>query len=159
MPALEAGELILRASRLQWIALAAVCVIFALGGLYLIVTGEDRGYAVAAFFALGALLAFALLFHGRANLRLAEDGFVFGLMWREESHRWKDVSAFDVVAIRGSRRVAFDVPRDRGALAGMARKQIGFSAILPDRYGMKAEDLAAIMNQWREAALEPGRSS
>ncbi len=131
MPAPEAGDLVLRANRFQWVALAAVCVIFALGGLYMIATGQDRGYAVTAFFTLGVVLALATLAYGRANLCLDEDGFVFGLMWRDESYRWKDVSAFDVVTIRGSRRVAFDVPRNRSTLAGMARKQIGFSAILP----------------------------
>jgi hypothetical protein len=48
------------------------------------------------------------------------------------------------------------VTRDRGILASFARKQFGASAILPDCYGMKAAELADLMNAWRTAALEPG---
>ncbi len=111
MPAFEAGDLILRASRFRWVALAAVCVIFAFGGLYLIATGEYRGYAVTAFFTLGALLASAMLAYGRANLRLDEDGFVFGLMWREDRISLeRRISAFDVVTVRGSRQRCFRCP-------------------------------------------------
>ena len=79
-----------------------------------------------------------------------------GRLWRDAAYRWTDVSPFGIVSIRGSRRVAFDVARDRGILASLARKQFGVSAILPDSYGMKAEELADLMNAWRTAALEPG---
>ena len=66
------------------------------------------------------------------------------------------LSPFGVISIRGNSRVAFDVTRDRGILASFARKQFGASAILPDCYGMKAAELADLMNAWRTAALEPG---
>jgi hypothetical protein len=133
-----------------------VSLTFAAVGLYLVAQGERRGFAVAGFFGLTALLAAAMLVYGHANLRLAEDGFVLGRLWRDAAYRWTDVSPFGIVSIRGSRRVAFDVARDRGLLATLARKQFGVSAILPDSYGMKAEELADLMNAWRTAALEPG---
>jgi hypothetical protein len=149
------GSPVLRGGRLHWVAIAIVSLTFAAAGLYAVAQDERRGFAVAGFFGLTALLALAMLVYGHASLRLTEDGFVVGRLWRDAAYRWAGVSAFKIVSIRGSRRVAFDVTGDHGMLASLARKQFGVSAVLPDTYGMKAEDLTDLLNAWRTAALAP----
>jgi hypothetical protein len=84
------GGLVLRAGRLRWLAIACVSLTFAAVGLYLLAQGERRGFAVAGFFGLTALLAAAMLVYGHANLRLAGDGFVLGRLWRDAGYRWTD---------------------------------------------------------------------
>lgn len=155
MPSGVSGSPVLRAGRLGGVVVAVVSLTFAAAGLYLVAQDERRGLAVAGFFGLTALLAVAMLVYGHANLRLAEDGFAVGRIWRDAAYRWTDVSPFEIVSIHGSGRVGFDVPGDHGILANLARKQFGASAILPDSYGMKAEELADLMNAWRTAALNP----
>jgi hypothetical protein len=155
MPFAMSGSPVLRAGRLHWVAIAIVSLTFAVAGLYLVAQDERRGFAVAGFFGLTALLAVAMLVYGHANLRLTEDEFAVGRLWRDAAYRWADVSPFKVVSIRGGRRVAFDLAGDRGMLASLARKQFGASVILPDSYGMKAEELADLLNAWRMAAIEP----
>lgn len=156
MPSVGSGSPVLRAGRLRRVAVAVVSLIFAAAGLYLAAQGERRGLVVAGFFGLPALLAVVMLVNDHENLRLAEDGFVVGRIWRDTAYRWAEVSPFKIVAIRGSSRVAFDAAGDRSILAGFARKQFGVSTILPDSYGMKAEELADLLNAWRAAALESG---
>lgn len=159
MPSVPSGTRVLRAGRRGWLAIASVSLVLAVAGLYLAGLGERRGVAVAGFFGLTSLLAALLCVYGHANVRLAEDGFVVGRLWRDAPYRWTDVSPFRVIAIRGNRRVAFDTAEDRGILANLARRQFGASTILPDSYGMKAEELADLLNAWRSAALERADSS
>ncbi len=51
------------------------------------------------------------------------------------------------------RIVAYDVRVARRALAKINVAIAGHNAALPETYGLSAEDLSAVMAQWRERAL------
>lgn len=56
--------------------------------------------------------------------------------------------------------VVFDVlGRPDAGLTAINRQFVGAQAGLPDTYGRSAEDLAALLNQWRNRALEHDATS
>ena len=122
----------------------------------MIVAGEGvKGFYVAIFFGLCAIV-FALQLAPRSTyLRLTADGFQTRSLFRQGPLvRWSDVSEFRVERLPPSmtQMVVYDEPgtpqtrlrRFNRLLAG------GEAALLPDGCGVSAQDLAALMNQWRD---------
>src|SRR3989442_12746304 len=78
----------LRSSRTQAAVLFLVCLLFVLGGIWMVRDGKPMGYFCGGFFALG-LPVFALQFHPKAAyLHLAADGFTFCSLFRAHTVRW-----------------------------------------------------------------------
>ena len=144
---------ILRSSRLKWLALLVSSLVFALGGVLVFFAapnGRGGGVFVTGFFGLCAVIALLqLLAPGR--IELSPDGFtVYGLGTRTTTP-WSDVSSFATVRASALSKVVAINPADSRTLgrAGAAvRKVVGFNRALPDTYGLNAEDLAALMNGW-----------
>ena len=108
-----------------------------------------------AFFGAGALAQVAIVVQG-ASLRLQADGFVVRQLWRRRFTRWHDAGPFAVVAVppAATKLVAFDDAQAHATkLGAMNHALMGHTAGLPDSYGLSHEDLAALMNRWRERAL------
>lgn len=102
----------------------------------------------------GAIGALLQCIPGASELRLSAEGFTVRTLYRSRSYRWEEVSSFH--PIRFVRKyVGFEVTgaQDHTRLAGLERTLTGFRANLPDTYGLSAEDLAALMNNWRNQAI------
>jgi hypothetical protein len=144
---------VLRSSRLKWLALLLASMVFVLGGALIFFAapnGRGGGVVVAGFFGLTAVLALVqLLAPGR--IELSPDGFtIYGLGTRRTTP-WSDVSSFSTAQASALSKIVTVNPADSRSLgrAGAAvRKVVGFNRALPDTYGLSAEDLAALMNDW-----------
>jgi len=128
--------------------------IFALGGALIFAVapgGRVGGLVVFLFF--GACAAVAILqLVLRSQLTLTADGFTVRSLGRQGTRRWQDVESFVVVrasaftSIVGIRLLA--TQGGDTSLTRAARNVFGYQGALPETYGMKASDLAALMNEW-----------
>jgi hypothetical protein len=155
-PALDPQTtVVLRPSRAKWLALLAICVTFTVIGVLALREGAREGWYIAGFFGPCALVAFVVLLPGSAYLKVRRDGFVFGTLFRRWHLPWTAVGPFSVALVAGRELVVFDIidPTQTPRLAGLATMIAGANAGLPDTYGLKAGELAAVLNAARDRAL------
>jgi hypothetical protein len=152
------GPVTLYPSRKKWLLVFAGCAAFAVVGYLMIRSNEGKGWLVLIFFGLGALVALAVMLPGRW-LTLDGNGFEAKDLFRQRRGRWPDVSGFKAVRIppSGTEVVVYDDAAQRsGTLAAANAAITGRASWLPDTYGLKADDLALLMERWQRRAVEPG---
>jgi hypothetical protein len=134
-----------------------VCLLFVLGGIWMVRHGQPMAYFCGGFFALG-LPVFALQFHPKAAyLRLADDGFTFCSLFRARSVRWADVREFAVIHVGRNQMVAWNFTPDcpaTGRAHAISKSLSGYDAALPDTYGMKPQALVEMMESLRQRYVE-----
>jgi hypothetical protein len=95
---------------------------------------------------------------GAAFLKLDQQGFTVCYWFRKTSYRWCDIADFRVITRRYwgiipfRRFVGFRYTESSGKrhLALRVASAIArFDRALPDTYGMKAKELALLLDQWR----------
>ena len=147
-----------RKSRALWLLLA--CSAFVTIGIWVGLSGEWPGYLGAAFFGLGIPAAVIQLLPGSTFLLINSEGITFANMFRKTSLPWSILDEFFVVTLRQTgvkihEMVGFNfVPTyDRARLGRAFLKVLGkCEGALPDTYGKKAEELAALLNARLQAA-------
>jgi hypothetical protein len=163
-------RLVLRPSKRKWTLILLGCVALDLGALWLIRTGAplkappfpigDATFWVwcgVVLFALGIPMSLVVMFSGRYFLELTRDGFTIGDLVRPRTFRWLAVGPFGVEKSITPQGIVYrKVVRFEGvstALEGLGRVTELMNPLgqLPDTYGMRAEDLAALMNRYRKA--------
>ena len=147
---------VFRASRFKWAVLFLAGAVFAMAGVLIFFAapgGRVGGIVVFVFFGACAAVAATQLVL-RSTLTLTTDGFKFTSLGRRVNRRWEDVDSFVAVrtsALSGVVGIRLAVSSER--LSGprrAARAIAGYDGgALPDTYGMKADDLAALMTDWR----------
>ena len=148
-------EVVLRPSRRKLIFLLLVAMAFVAIGVIALREGDlGVGLSCTIFFGLCAV-AFAIqLRSGSAYLRLTQQGFVVCSVFRASPIvGWHQVHDFRVESLppHGHKMVVYDsdIPSSQG-MRKLNRALVGASDGLPDTYGMKAAELADLMNTWRE---------
>lgn len=165
-----------RSRKWYWVLLG--CLVFVAAGIAMIATGDDAafGWLSVVFFGAGIVVSCLNLFTKVSSLRVAADGLTVRSLGRSQRFGWGDVGEFHVakvghiehpagalldvagVAISGLGNppgitgVAFDFEEGYTRTPGMRRvlkKASGFEGALPDTYGMSAEALAQLLNEWR----------
>ena len=160
---LTADQLVLRPSKLRWAALLAGSVAFCAGGVLMVSSGEATGWLVLVFFGLCGVVSMTMLFSKNNYLVLAPAGFTIHSVFRQTTISWSNVESFGTYRLRGSSTVMFlyspDFPRSR-ALRGLNRAVTGYDGGLPDTYGLRADQLAALINDCKQrCGASPGSSS
>jgi hypothetical protein len=147
--------IVLRPSRAKWLAILAIGVAFSAIGVVMIRDGASAGWFVSGLFGLVALVAIVVLLPGSSFLKVRRDGFEFGTLFRRQHLPWTAVGPFSVAIVERQEMVVFDVldPSCAPRLGRLARAYVGANAGLPDTYGLKAGELAAMLNAARERAL------
>jgi hypothetical protein len=138
---------------LKWLAVLVAALVFVLAGVFIFFAapnGRGGGVVVSGFFGLTAAVALIqLLAPGR--IELSPDGFTVYALGTIRTTAWSDVSSFSSVRASALSKIVAVNPADSRTLgrAGAAvRKVVGFNRALPDTYGLSAENLAALMNDW-----------
>lgn len=153
------NKMTLKPSKLKWAVVLLLCLVFVAAGLFLIPPEEDQTmrWLTVGFFGIGVFASLPGLF-GMGGLELDPDGFTI-LHWNRKDRRtWRECSEFSVIRMKGGPFVGFSSETDSKHLAaGLARSLVGQTGMLPDRYGMKAADLAELMNRFRARALGMAR--
>ena len=107
------------------------------------------------------LITAASLIPGAMSLKLSSQGFTIRNWFKEESFRWSDVKEFRIITyrylgfipIRRSVGFRFSDTYKRNVLRRIAGVLVAFDRILPDNFGMKAKELAALLEATRLQAL------
>tara|TARA_Y100000294_G_scaffold140028_1_gene133668 strand:+ start:45 stop:509 length:465 start_codon:yes stop_codon:yes gene_type:complete len=142
---------ILRPSRLKIIALLLVCLAFTSIGTFMILDEETMGWFVSIFSGLGVVVFIIQLLPNASYLMLTSEGFEVKSLFRGNFTKWEDVTGFAAGRISSNKTVVFNYRKTHQKYKvgkQIARGLAGVEGALPDTYGMKAKDLAALMNEW-----------
>jgi hypothetical protein len=135
----KVSNLILRPSMRNVWKLLLISLGFTVIGVWMIVEGEGiAAWFVASFFGLGLVVALAQFWPAASYLKLTPKGFVCCTLFRRWSAEWGSVGVFGIGQVGNDKRVVFERHGSRG------RK------FLPDSYGRTPEQLADLMNDWRQ---------
>jgi hypothetical protein len=116
------------------------------------------------FFLLLAVERFLPYVPGGAFLKLDQAGFTVCYWFKETRYRWCDIAAFKVITHRYwgiipyRRRVGLQYTENSGKrtfLVRIAGALTRFDRALPDTYGMKAKELAQLLDRWRLGNVIP----
>lgn len=152
-------------SKAIWMLLLAVA--FVACGIFIGIEGDPYGYLVAAFFGLGIPVFLIQMLPDSAFLTIDEKGIVGANLFQKFSFAWSDIDEFFVVrmqthGISVHEMVGFNFVStyDRARVARTLTKVTArCEGALPDTYGMKAADLAHLLNmRLRQAKSETSRA-
>jgi hypothetical protein len=152
------GSVRLLPSRFKHAVLLAGSLAFTAGGIWMITSGEAKGWFVAGFFGLCALVAVIGLRPNTSMLVLEDHGFTVRSLNRSTTYRWEDVERFYVWTNPTSifsKFVAMDLAPHAEPTTTAGRfmlkvgRGVGAEAILPDSYGYKVANLVELMEAWR----------
>ncbi len=154
----------LRPSLVKTIAMIFVCAFFAIGGVFIVNSGDPKGWICILVFGPGLILGLWSALPGASGLAVTEDGFAIRSLFRTHYYAWGEVSEFGVYILpigHGRKKmVGFCGPtKMRGAARLSSFISGGFTHSLPDTYGTKAENLAENLNAYRLAAVESSGAS
>lgn len=150
---------VLRPRRIKTLALFLVCVAFVAVGILLILDeGSFWGYAATGFFGIGVLVFAVQLLPGSSYLEVGPEGFTTCSVFRARRTPWSAVDCFEVGRLGGAtpgspRTVVFDYAPDyerHEAARNLASSMSGHEGALPDTYGMAPQELADLLNRYRE---------
>lgn len=108
---------------------------------------------------IGGIAIGAILFVRPPCLRLDETGFEVVASLRKRIFLWSEVSDFGVWWHKESSFVAFNSTSRRFTALGRMNAALtgGKNAMLPESYGMSADNLVQLMIAWRESALNAAK--
>ena len=151
---------ILKSSRLKSILLLLVCGIFVAGGFFIPLEPDEKwiGWAAMGLFGIGIpVFLFQILKPG--ELRFSKTGFEQNFMGRSYAFRWDEVSEFSIhkVKNKGITAASFVVfsklDSTSSPLNDVAIGIAGGTEMLGDTFGLKASELAEVMNRYRSDAI------
>jgi membrane associated rhomboid family serine protease len=156
---LRAGEpVVLRPSRHRWVGLLTLSIGLTTVCGWAFVDDPNVVMAVGVLlFGAGVVVAVLQLVPGSASLCIAPEGLLARGPIRSGSWSWNEIehfSAYEADQYGTTTQVGFDLreltPDRQGVVRTIGRGMTGVDAALPDTYGMRAEDLAALLEEARE---------
>ena len=146
----------------KYLGYLVLCAAFVAVGAVLAGNGAWEVWLGVLFFGAGAVVFAVLLLPRSAYLRIGPEGFTICSLFRARSLRWADVDTFQVATFHqqiGSRKmVVFNFsPHYQGSRRGhkLAVAISGYAGGLPDTYGMRPEELANLLNEYRRRYTAP----
>ena len=147
----------LRPARLKWLLILLISAGFV--AIAVFIGPADKPLTrlgSGGFFLLCGLIALPQMLGVGARLMLDRDGFTCKTLFNAFRCRWEECSEFATTSQGLRRVVGFDLLNAEAVhprLAAVARGLTGHSGGLPETYGLGADDLADVMNRFRNRAL------
>ena len=147
----------LKPNRLSWLFIFLISAAFVAIAVW-IGPEEDPTlfWFAGGFFLLCALISTPLMLGVGSRLILERDSFTCRTLFRSFTRQWRECSDFHPVYAGLRRYVGFTTQQDEAAhpnLAAVNRALVGASGMLPETFGISAEELADLMNGFRARAL------
>jgi Bacterial PH domain len=117
------------------------------------------GWLMVALFGLGILVSLLLMFlPSFAHLRLDEEGFEVGSIFRSRKYRWSDVVDFRIESIPGANMIAIIFHPEYKQQPGrtVASTLSGIDAAIPDQYNATLEQILEALTDWRQCYGQKG---
>jgi len=146
-------EKILYPNKFKSILWLLVTLVFTVGGIFMILDGENMGWLVVSFFGLGIPVFILNLLPKAAYLKLDTDGFETCTMFKKTRYRWEDVHSFTTGRIHSNKMVMYNFSekfQKQKTMRKISSGLAGSEAALQDTYGLKATELAALMNDYKQ---------
>lgn len=146
----------LRPSRWKLVGLSALSILLVAAGVLCL--KDDWvvvGWFNIVFFGVCILVFAVMMLPGAGYLRLERDGFEICSLFRTSYASWSCVQSFQVARIGVNQMVVFNLVEGIEGLEktrAVNRAVSGWEGGLPDTYGMSAQALADLMNNYREKA-------
>lgn len=140
-----------------WFFVASLVLAICGVAVWAVNPGSFWGWAGVLLIGLGAIL-FVIQLVRPDSLTLARDHFSYRSLGRSVRYAWSDVAGFGVLLLprqgANTRQVGIRFKKHGGTLARqMVSGLTGrFDGALPESYGLPADDLVALMEEWRSAA-------
>ena len=134
------------------ILLGLISLAFVIIGSYMIQGEPLKGWLITSFFGLCLLVFILQLIPGSTELKLTEEGFEMTSLFRKNTTKWADIKSFKVGYLGQKKTVKFDyVDGHSKHTAGklIAKQLSGNHGALPSTYGLKANELLKILNEWK----------
>lgn len=147
--------LILKPKKGKTILLLLVCVLFVLSSIIVINDDQWTAWLGIVFFGLGVIVFTIQLIPGSSKLTLSKEGFTVTNLFKSHLILWEDVQRFHVSSIGKKQSVVFDYSKGHKKHKvgkAIAKTMANAHGALPDNYGMKLEDLAQLLNEWKRKA-------
>ena len=165
------GPVTLNASWRKWARMLLIGMGFVVLSVLLVQSDAAPSYldklvgcSGIVFFGTGTVLSAANIFAGAGKLMLHDAGFEVASLLRSRGVLWRDAAEFKVFSPwympKRSARVMYDDANEKRktpfqmTIANWSASLFGRNAGVPDTYGLSADELANLMNQWRERALK-----
>lgn len=146
--------LTLYSSRLKYFFVLLISLAFTFVGTWMLKEGDAKGWLVLIFFGLLCLMALApFLCPRRFYLHLSPEGFEARSLFHKTFTRWRDASRFEVRWLVFTKLVVFNYGPAHHSYEWIkkANRMVGdFEGGLPDTYGLSADELVRLLNEWRE---------
>ncbi len=144
---------VLRVSRRHLLKFILPGFLIAIGSWVRVLAGQSGMWFPLIFFGLCSIVGVALLITP-GRLTISSDQLTVHHLGRTFTYAFAECGEFAVrrIPMSGKRFVVFDYPGQK--LERLNRKFSGGSASLPDTYGLRAEELAAILNHARDSRSE-----
>lgn len=140
------NDLFLAPSRTRWVTVLCLSLLVIGLNLFVLFTQEARALgALAMVFGVTAAAAGVQLIPGSAGIWFDRKGFTFRMFWMDRRREWNEVSPILSSQVGFLQMVGYN---RAGDAPNKPRE------VLPDTYGMSAGELAYLMNQWRNAAIQ-----
>ena len=149
------GEVTLRSKKLKYIIILLILLPFLALGVILVLDGELIGWALVIFFGMLAFLDGMALCSSYPYAVLTPEGYTICGTLLSSSAKWTDFEDARARWHYSGRVVMVKYSAScKGSALGKAVRAISFDlAIIPETFGLKAEDFAELMNKMREHAL------
>lgn len=133
-------------SRARWVFTVVLSAII-VGVNFFVATAHGAPVLgiLAAIFAVTGLASGAQLVPGSAGLWLDRKGFTFRMFWYDRRREWKEITPILSSQVGLLQMVGYN---RAGDAPNKPRE------VLPDTYGISANELAELMNHWRDTALK-----
>jgi len=135
------------------IFLLLISIIFTVGGIFMLMDGETFGWFVSGFFGICLIVAIIGLLPNANYLKLDKNGFEMCTLFKKSAYRWEDIQLFRSGKVHVKTMVMFNFSEDfqkHKTMRKVNAKIAGKEGALPDTYGLKAEELADLMNDYRQ---------
>lgn len=147
-------RIVLRSSRRKWLRFFVTGTVFTAGGIFIAIARHDSvGWFLIVFAGLCQLATgWQLIAPGRLIVTPTEIQII--ALWRRYERDLVSCSEFHVWTMARQEMVVFDHPIDSQKVSARANRALsGYTGGLPDTFGMRALELAALLNRTRAAAL------
>jgi hypothetical protein len=135
-------------SRARWVFKVVMSAVIVGTNLYVVATQNAPALGIlAAIFSITGIASGVQLLPGSAGLWLDRHGFTFRMFWYDRRREWKEITPILSSQVGLLQMVGYNRKDDK---PNQPRE------VLPDTYGISANELAELMNHWRDTAIKAG---
>lgn len=135
-------------SRARWVFTVVMSAIIVGANVYVVATQNTPALGIlAAIFSVTGIASGVQLIPGSAGMWLDRQGFTFRMFWYDRRREWKEITPILSSQVGLLQMVGYNRKDDK---PNQPRE------VLPDTYGISANELADIMNHWRDTAIKAG---